>query len=261
MPISTILESDFMEKQIALAVCAGLAFLLPVGFYCFILAYINRRTRPLMTSGTWDAVGLLFAVAGFFLVTVPMLISAFYARAFIDGTVSIADLALQQWIIWLAYFLLLICGSTLILLSRSQKTLIYNIDPEQFPKVLEQTFANLGLAVTMKKERHILTPITLSEAIESTAVRPSASPLVKDSRHAELEIDSFSSLCHITLHWFNYTPDVRRQIEQELNKNLEATAPLDNPAASWFLNISGIIFGSMMMVMLTFIAWTLFARP
>ena len=67
-------------------------------------------------------------------------------------------------------------------------------------------------------------------------------------------------MCNITLHRVNYTPEVRRQIERELNKNLESAAPLDNPAASWFLNISGMIFGCLLMAVLTVIALILFVK-
>ena len=162
-----------------------LAFLLPVGFYCFILAYMNRRSRPLMVTGDWDAVGLLFAVAGFFLVTVPMLLGEFFERSLADDGVKIADLFLEQWIIWLAYFLLLISGSVFMILWRSQKTLIYNIDPDQFPKALEQTFANLGLGVATKKERLILTPAANAESTRARDPSPGRTDsrgLVKESR-------------------------------------------------------------------------------
>src|SRR4051794_311738 len=95
-----------MDK-IALAVCALLAFLLPVGFYCLVLASINRRGRPLLVSGTWDTVGLLFAVSGFFLITIPMLLSEIFARA---GAFQFGDktMWLEYWIVDIAYYLLLI---------------------------------------------------------------------------------------------------------------------------------------------------------
>ena len=48
-------------RELELALCALLAFLLPVAIYCFILAILNRRGKPLLVSGVWDSVGLLFA--------------------------------------------------------------------------------------------------------------------------------------------------------------------------------------------------------
>jgi hypothetical protein len=245
-------------RDFALAICALLAFLLPVGFYCLILASINRRGKPLIVSGVWDSVALLFAVSGFFLITMPMLMSEFYDRTFTLGASDpFFTLWLQHWVLWLVYFLLLISGSALMIVWRAHKTMIFNVDPELFPKALERTFANVGMCIARKKEqRLILAPLSRGESQESTAVpqaaaKPASAP--EGSRAVELEIESFPSMCHITLHWGNHAPEVRRQIENELEKSLESTAPLDNPAAGWFLNISGLIFGTLLMVMLAFV--------
>lgn len=245
-------------KEIALALCALLAFLLPIAIYCLFLASINRRNRPLIVSGIWDAVGLLFAVSGFFLGTIPMLLAEFYIRtSLVDGRDHFLDVWLQNWILWIVYFLFLITGCALMLLWRSHKTMIYNVDSELFPRALERTLALLGLGMKLNKEQLILTPMVPGEKAESTAVTETApkpaAPRPDDSRHAELEIESFSSMCHITLHWDNYAPEVRREVERELDKSLESTAPLENPSAAWFLNISGLILGMLVMVMLTFV--------
>jgi hypothetical protein len=241
-------------REFELALCALLAFLFPVAIYCLILATINRRVKPLIVSGVWDSVGLLCAVGGFFLVTVPMLITEFYRRAFTsEDAESFLTLWLQQWTLWLIYYLLLISGSSLMTLWRTHKTSIYNVDTELFAKVLEQTCAALGLAMTANRARLVLTPAPRIELSESTAISVSApKPLLdpQDRRHAELEIESFPSMCHVTLHWDNYSLEVRRQIEAELDKSLEAAAPLENPATGWLLNISGMIFGALLMVAL-----------
>lgn len=252
-------------REFALAICALLAFLLPVGFYCLILASVNRRGKPLIVSGVWDSVGLLFALSGFFLATLPMLLSEFYFRTFtLDGSGDFLALWLQHWILWVVYFLFLISGSALMILWRAHKTMIFNVDPELFAKALERTFANVGMAIKMRKEqRLILAPESRGETQESMAITqaaPKAAVAAKDSRYAELEIDSFPPMCHITLHWGNNAPEVRRQIENELEKNLESTAPLDNPAAGWFLNISGLIFGTLLMVVLAFVILIVMSR-
>src|SRR5882724_2545508 len=92
-------------RDLAFAICALLAFLLPIGFYCLILATMNRRSRPLMVSGVWDAIGLLFAVAGFFVVTAPMLLSEFFVRVYDLDSNGWFGLWLSQWLVWLVYFL------------------------------------------------------------------------------------------------------------------------------------------------------------
>ena len=68
-----------MALAILVAVFDLLAFLCPIGVYCFFLASINQRSRPLMVNGCWDAVGLLFALSGFALITVPTLASVLHA--------------------------------------------------------------------------------------------------------------------------------------------------------------------------------------
>jgi hypothetical protein len=250
-------------KGIVLAVCAVLAFLVPIGIYCLILASINRRAKPLVVSGVWDAIGLLFAVSGFFLATIPMLLAEFYARTLAENTSDhFLHIWLQHWLLWLVYFLFLLSGAALMLLWRSHKTMIYNVDPEQFPRALERTFELVGLAVKRNNRRLLLTPTAPSASQESTAITQdalAAQPTPDDTLYAELEIDTFAPLCHVTLLWDNYAPELRRQIENELVHHLDAAAPLENPVAGWFLNISGMIFGALVMVVLTFVTLILFS--
>ena len=145
-----------MEK-IALAVCALLAFLLPIGFYCLILAAINRRSRPLLVSGIWDTIGVLFAMSGFFLVTMPMLLSEFVTRVFgVEG--NALDTWLEHWILFIAYLLLIIGASVFVVLWRSRKTMIYNVDAEQFTTAMERTLTDVGLTARVTKARLVLSP-------------------------------------------------------------------------------------------------------
>ena len=247
-----------MEK-IALAVCALLAFLLPIGFYCLVLASINRRSRPLLVNGLWDTIGLIFALSGFFLITMPMLLSEFVARAFTLGD-SALDAWMQHWILFIGYLLLLFCGCAFVILWRGRKTLIYNVDVAQFSKALERTLTSVGLTARLDKARLTLVPAVGRESTAFAETPSKPVPAESDTRHAELEIESFASMCHVTMHWEKFTPDVRAQIENELNKSLESSAPLENAAASWFLNISGMIFGTLVMVVLTFVALIILLR-
>ncbi|MBI2805501.1 MAG: hypothetical protein HYX68_11035 [Planctomycetes bacterium] len=243
---------------------ALLAFLLPIGVYCSILASINRRNKPLLVGGAWDSVGLLFACAGFFVVTVPMLFSEFYARA-ITGQQADHFLSTwtQHWILWLIYTLMLLTGSALILLWRAHKTMIYNVDTQQFGKVLEQTFTAVGLIATPQKPRLILTPSLATSSQESTGITeaaPKPASPATDHRYAEVSVETFAAMCHVTLHWDNYLPEVRHEIEQELQKTLELAAPMENPAAGWFLSISGLIFGVLTMIVLAVAFLVFFPR-
>jgi hypothetical protein len=245
-------------RDLALAFCALLAFLIPVAMYSFVLATINRRPRPLMVDGVWDAVGLAFAVSGFFLVTVPMLLAELYLRVWMaEVGASIVNVWLQQWILWLVYFLLLISGAALMINWRTHKTVVYNVDPEQVPRALERTLAALGLSVSAYKERLVVAPALRAASAEDTAFSAALTPPAPDPddhRRATLQIESFPSMSNVTLHWNDYTPATRRQIEAELDKFLDGAAPLENPAAGWFLTISGMVFGTLLTIVLTVVA-------
>ena len=78
------------------------------------------------------------------------------------------------------------------------------------------------------------------------------------NQYAEVEVEPFPALCHVTLHWDQYTPQLRRDIEKELQTRLEYAVPDDNPATGWFLGVSGLIFGMMVTAMLTFMLVVLF---
>jgi hypothetical protein len=242
-----------MTDEIRLALFAFLAFLLPIGIYCFVLAGINRRSRPLLVHGSWDAIGLLFAVSGFFLATVPVLANQFYHHL-----LGFADLEFSPWIGWLAYFLLILGGGGLMIFFRANKTMVYNVDPEQFAAISRQTFAALGLEIKTDRNRLILVPARSNEPSSAiTEARPTA---LADHRYAELAIESFASMSHVTLHWGRCTPDLRAELERELEKNLEPAAPLENSASAWFVSISVMIFGAVLVVLAMFIVMIVLSR-
>lgn len=248
-----------MTDEIRLALFAFLAFLLPVGIYCFVLGAVNRRPRPLCVRGAWDAIGLLFAVSGFFLATVPILASEFHHHV-----LGAPELAFGVWAWWLVYFLMIVIGSVFMIVARANKTMFYNVDPEQFAAIARQTFAALGLAAKAERNRVILTPHPPGSSEEpSTAVAETRQPIAAaaaDRRYAELSIETFASMCHVTLHWGPCSPHLRAELEQKLNQNLESAAPADNAASAWFVSISGMIFGAVLVVLAMFIVMILLSR-
>jgi hypothetical protein len=228
---------------------------LPVAFYCLVLAAINRRTTPLLVNGGWDMVGLMFAASGFFLVTIPMLLNRFYERTISElGGEPFLELWFRHWLVWLLYYLLIISGGAFLILWRGQKTMIYNIDPELFVPALESAFAPLGLEVQTQHHRIVIVPAVKTESegtgiVEGLPVPSRALP--KDNRHAEFDYDSFPALCHVTLHWRQTSPQFRQDVEKELQKALSGATPQDNPATAWFLCVSGLVFGMMLVVVVT----------
>lgn len=243
-----------MTEEIRLALFAFLAFLLPVGVYCFVLAAINRRPRPVMIRGVWDAIGLLFALSGFFLATVPALAYELH-RNILDAP----ELPLGVWAWWLAYFAVLVCGAALLILTRANKTMIYNVDPQLFSTIAQQSFASLGLAARLENRRLILTP-TATQAGDAISESPRLAAVASARRFGEVAIESFAAMSHVTLHWGRCSPDLRDEVERELDRNLEGAAPADNAAAGWFVSISGMIFGAVLVVLAMFIFLILFSR-
>ena len=244
-------------REIVTAFGAVLAFLIPLGIYCLILASINRRSQPMIVSGVWDSLGLMFAVSGFLFITLPMLFSEFCLRTL---DVPIAEHLFGTWlryaILWGVYLLLLGSGGALMVLWRAHKTIIYNVDCDLFPKFLERTLAVVGLAMTVERRRLVLTRV---ENADSTAIME-ATPRPDEPPFAELAVESFPSMCNVTLHWDKYVPEVRQQVEQELGKHLITAAPLDNAAAGWFLSVSGLLSGAIVMIAMAVIYLVVFTR-
>jgi hypothetical protein len=246
-------------NEIALALFAFLALLLPIATYCFVLAAINRRSRPLMVRGAWDAVGLVFALSGFFTASVPVL-----AFEFIRRVLGSPDLGLDGWLWLVIYFAVVVCVSVLMIVARARKTVIYNVDPEQFAHTAHQTFAAQGLLMKLDGKRLILTPaerspgdVDVNEAVMEARPRPAPS---EDRRYAEVSIENFASMCNVTLHWGPCSPGLRDQLENALDKNLDAAAPLDNGAAGWFVSVSGMIFGAVLVIVAMFVFMIVFSR-
>lgn len=243
-------------REIALALFAFLAFLLPVAVYCFVLGAVNRRSRPLLVRGVWDAVGLLSAMSGFFLATLPVIVFVF-----LDRILGISGIDWGGFVAAIIYYLLVVCGVVLMVLVRTNKTVIYNVDTEQFTQVASQTFAALGLTARIDRQQIVLTPATPESDANSNAVTDKPRIAVtNDARHAEVSIESFASMCNITLHWGQCSPGLRAEVERELNRNLESAAPLDNSAAGWFVSISGMIFGAVIVIAAMFAFMVYFSR-
>ena len=50
-------------------------------------------------------------------------------------------------------------------------------------------------------------------------------------------------MCHVTLHWIHERGHVRTELEAQLARRIDGARAFDNPAASWFLGLSGFLFG------------------
>jgi hypothetical protein len=248
-----------------------LVALFPLALYCLVLAAINRRRVPLMVGGAWDFVGVLFAASRMLLWAGPAMLITLYERSVTDAPRSFDAIWREWWLIWAGYYGLVLVGATLLLWLRRNTTAIYHVNTETLPQVFALTLQRLGFDFAQNLQRQFLIAPARSLAPSETAV--TALPAFADKGSPELdaeaalpvysaavEIDTFPAMCHATLHWFEAAPRVRREIEDELRKSLVAARPADNPATTWQLGVSVLLFGAMFLGVLFYVLLAVLPR-
>jgi hypothetical protein len=241
-----------------------LAFLLPLGIYLVILGAVNRRRHPLVVSGIWDFIGLLFAASGFLLFGGPAILSGLnenWRMLWLTGRAPGANGGLSLWAVLSAlYFALVVGGATWLLRRRRHLTAIYNVEPAIVEKALLEACDRLGLCPDRSGKMflfglgaarnpepssglkdgiqppHYLPSISRAEAVEMQTLRSVA---------AILELDSFAMMNHVTLRWDPADPPLRPQIEGLLAQRLSEIPGPDSELGGWLVLIgSTLIFGT-----------------
>jgi hypothetical protein len=255
-----------------------LAFLFPIAAYCLVLSGMNRRPHPVMVSGTWDAVGLLLAASGALLAGVPGILAILYAKL---GSLPLdtepqtaADFLGALWFewlgIWIIYYALVVAGAVSLLWFRRHKTIIYNIGPKQWELIFAHVLSRLGLEQSqagkniylgntgpLEEPTQVLNPVAGAGSPSAVTEKLPISPVLSRCS-ALIHVDVFPALCNVTVHWVNPSPSVRQEIETELARALQRLDSPDNPAASWFLGIGGILFGICFLLILAVVLFVLF---
>jgi hypothetical protein len=243
-----------------------LAFLLPLAIYLLLLGTINRRRRPLMVSGPWDFVGVLFAASGFLLFGGPGALSVLNDRwrdALVYGQNPSSATATTEslWDWWLffmaAYFVVVVAGAAYFLWRARNQTSIYNVDLETIQTSLARIFERLGLRPlrsgdmyyfgmtnrprpddraepALEAQRIQTTP---SEAGTSLKVQTAPTPMVS-IENVILEVDAFRLMWHVTLRWDPAHSGLRQAIERELDRELAET-PAPYHALGGWLSLMG----------------------
>lgn len=255
-----------------------LVSLFPIALYCQFLASINRGATPVMVRGVWDFSGVLFAASGILLWTAPAMLTTLYQRSFQRNLAEDAPRSFETiwefwWLLWAGYYVLVIGGSVFLLWLRRHTTAIYNIQSDMAESLIAATLQRLGFDFAQNSQQQFLiapakslAPSNASTdvtAIPGPAGGPAAPVEVEAlpvPYTAALEIETFASMCHVTLHWYDTSPRIRREIEDELRKSLVAARPADNPAALWQLGIGILLFGAIFLSILFFILAVLLPR-
>lgn len=262
-----------------------LAFFLPVAIYLLVLGGINRRRYPLMVSGVWDFVGILFASSGFLLVGGPVILSTvtgsnerwrmFWLTGRPGSGLSSFDILWQTWLFFsVLYFATIVAGSAYILWRQRHLTSIYNAAPALVERCLEQVLEKLqlqpvrsgglylfGLAgepappaqsklVEGIQGPHYLPAGTSFRASPGAHLATTGSPTVGADflgQTAILELEAFAGLRHVTLRWDPVDSLFRKEIENLLEQQLSETPSEDPEVGSW-MTLAGL--GLLILLML-----------
>jgi hypothetical protein len=268
-----------------------LAFIVPLAVYCLVLSFINGKRQPVVVSGPWDFAGVLFAVSGILLVGGPAILTGFYEhwRLFwlLGETPYLHEIG-KSWSfwssVWLVYFAMVAGGSTWMLWRRRSLTSIYNVEPAVFVDVLTQLLDRLGMEWRRHGPNRLLVrcrepalpagntvpnPVLPSYALPTAAhpaqtedgaayLQPSPITAEPVSRPlyawAEVVLEPFPVLRHMTLRWSGPHGAVRPEIEAELVQALAQIRTHKNAISAWFLSLALGLFFSAFMVLVALVA-------
>lgn len=228
-----------------------LAFLLPLAIYLLVLGFLNRGRHPLLVSGVWDGIGLLFGVSGFLLFAGPAVLSTLSERwrlFWLFGPVVSLAGADGAWPLWsflaLLYFLVIVGGAALYLQRQRRLTAIYNSNADLVERTLFDICKKMGLDPVCSgglfvfglssANRVLPTAICQKEDVES-------GQRAADGGQAILEVESFPLLHHVTLRWEPAASPLRRVVEGELSRRLSETLSDDSLLGGWLLTLGFLL--------------------
>jgi hypothetical protein len=242
-----------------------LAFLLPLSLYLLVLGVLNRRPHPLLVSGVWDFIGLLFAASGFLLFGGPGILGGLNERwrmYWLLGHPAGGGGGAGDWSFWVLlsvlYFVLVVGGAAYLLFRRRHLTAIYNVDPVAVEEALAEVCQGLGVQPVrsgnlflfgMMVGRSPAARVGVREGIQAPHYLPAdgrkalprtaaaAAPAGSDllGQAAILEVDAFPQMNHVTLRWDPPDPALRREVEAALARRLAESPAPDSDLGGWLL--------------------------
>jgi hypothetical protein len=236
-----------------------LIFLFPLAVYCLTLAMINRRPQPVMVPGTWDCVGLIFALSGFLMIVGPYMIHDLFNRYerslpfrdVKDISQATDDVETMRWAVLILYCLVVVGGVTLLVWWRRKKTIVYNANPDRFYHLLARILGQLGYgqppARLPEADEHGI--LDLAQVKEPSSLLPPPAIPLQDL----FEVEIFAPLSNVTMHWRTDDVKVRQQIEDELRRHIAEARLDDNPAGTWIMGIAAMLFSMSFLVALAII--------
>lgn len=273
-----------------------LAFIVPLAFYCLALSVLNRRRHPVFVPGPWDFAGVLFAASGFLLFGGPAILTGIYEQwrlSWLLGQTQYLQGIGENWSfwisLWLLYFAVVAGASAVVLRRRRRQTSIYNVETTVLAEALPLVFDRLGLEAHPSGPRRLLLrfrettlegpgselgPVRIPRGAQAEGAvvlaehrHPQRIPVTGRgtaiSAHpwAELSVESFPTMRHVTLHWQGQDEAIRLEVEIELSKMLARVPSHHNPAARWFLSLSIGLFLGAFLVFLMLVAIRVLQLP
>ena len=234
------------------------AFLLPLALYFLALAWVNRRPRPVVVAGTWDFVGVLFAVSGFLLFGGPAVLSSLSERwrtVWLLGETSPLPAGLDRYReVWLlvaaAYFLLVVVGSAVVLAGRRRLTCVYNVDPADVEATLDDACRRLGLTPLRSGSLYLF-------RFASDPTSPTPRP---GEPHVILEVDSSAALQNVSLRWEPHDSPLRAAVEAELRERLARTPAPNHEVSAWCNLVGTALLMFSLFVLVVLLARNFMAR-
>jgi hypothetical protein len=244
-----------------------LAFVFPIAVYFLMLALLNRRETPVLVSGPWDFLEVLFACSGFLLVGGPVMLTGFSQR-WREYWLNMPRRRLPDfddpwWHFWLfvwgIYFVLLVVFSLVVLWQRRRTTPIYNVEPDVLHSTLARVLDDLRLDWMRVDNRYFIADrdvILDPEALDESGPAASAHNLdgpnqpelrgqalgLSSERTITLELDVFPAMRHATLIWPGKPGMLRDAVEAQLDQRFSRIRTRDNPAGLWLLSIAASLF-------------------
>jgi len=201
-----------------LVLCLAAVFCLaPLAVYFLWLAFVTRRHRPTVISGTWDFVGLVAGLSGFVFFGGGLVLSLVQSnfRYWMRGNFESLRAAWGQekvtWVLLaLLYVTIVLAWIGLVLASRRRSLVVYNIDPGVFESTVTEIFEQLNRPVE-RRGNLWLGPAPLAE------------------------VERFPAGRTATLRWVGEDPLLFQEIERLLREAVRTIVPDENPATRWLM--------------------------
>jgi hypothetical protein len=254
-----------------------LSFFFPLAIYLLILGFINRGRHPLLVSGVWDGIGLIFGVSGFLLFAGPAVLSGlserwrvFWLLGKVDAPLAGVEGPSQMWIfLSILYFALIVSGTAYYLWRQRHLSAVYNASVSQVERALTDSCEQLGINPMRTGDTYLF---GLSAGLPAEQRGPEGvateggkeeSIVVTESaldQPAILEVDNFPLMRHVTLRWEPVESPLRRILETQLGRQLSETHAEDSLLGGWLLSIGFILLSFNLAGTFYLILWHIFTR-